>query len=65
MVFRCDDWFLAVKVGSWGRLGDEEHLYVPVARDSALHIKSAEHKTLAYGMGRSYGDVCLNVSCSL
>lgn len=65
MVFRCDDWFLAVKVGSWGRLGDEEHLYVPVARDSALHIKSSEHKTLAYGMGRSYGDVCLNVSGSL
>jgi FAD/FMN-containing dehydrogenase len=54
-----------VKVGSWGRLSDEEHVYIPVSRDSALQIDSADHKTLPYGMGRSYGDVCLNASGSL
>ena len=54
-----------MKLQSWGRLSEEEHDYVPLARASSLHIKSPDQKILAHGMGRSYGDVCLNPGGSL
>ena len=49
-----------MKVGSWGRLNYEDHAFVPVSRDHAPERKETHKKTLPYGMGRSYGDVCLN-----
>jgi FAD/FMN-containing dehydrogenase len=50
-----------VKVASWGRLGEWEHeprfLY---DRERVAGVLAACKPGLAYGMGRSYGDVCLN-----
>ena len=49
-------------VSSWGRLSNDLHALVPLhdrtALDSALAGPNAQG--LAYGNGRSYGDVCLN-----
>lgn len=51
-----------VKVSSWGRLSHEEHnvrdLCSPFQYDSAF--KGLSGSALAFGMGKSYGDVCLN-----
>lgn len=49
-----------VGISSWGRLGNWEH-DVRVLNDRH-HIYQLQSKGpgLAYGMGRSYGDVCLN-----
>lgn len=49
-----------MKLSAWGRLSEEEYAYVSLPRDSALHIENPDRKTLVHGMGRSYGDVCLN-----
>ncbi|EEB79471.1 FAD binding domain protein [marine gamma proteobacterium HTCC2148] len=49
-----------MKLRSWGRLSEEEHPYIPLSRASSLHIEHPDKKILAHGMGRSYGDVCLN-----
>ncbi|HUW77632.1 MAG TPA: FAD-binding oxidoreductase [Candidatus Nanopelagicaceae bacterium] len=50
-----------MKLSSWGRLDNAEHNVQPITDTqqvpSAL-LKSAPG--IAYGMGRSYGDVCLN-----
>ncbi len=51
-----------VAVHSWGRLSAGEHAVVALSdrgqiRDS---LKNATTLGLAHGMGRSYGDVCLN-----
>jgi FAD/FMN-containing dehydrogenase len=49
-----------VAVTSWGRLGPWPHEVETLQRD-ASHLPLHENKSgLAYGMGRSYGDVCLN-----
>ena len=50
-------------ISSWGRLSHDEHIVIPLtdlksAKDQ-ISIHSPEHG-LAYGMGRSYGDVGLN-----
>lgn len=55
-----------VAISSWGRLSRHEHTLVTLSDRTRV----AEHlgKTkpgLAYGMGRSYGDVCLNPEGSL
>lgn len=48
-------------VGSWGRLGQWEHEVQTLYSKNPIHAQlQQDHKGLAYGMGRSYGDVCLN-----
>lgn len=50
-----------VNVGSWGRLGAWPHEVRPLTQHGPLRLPPAnESRGLAYGMGRSYGDVCLN-----
>ncbi|WP_353236181.1 FAD-binding oxidoreductase [Diaphorobacter ruginosibacter] len=48
-------------VNSWGRLGKPEHRLVPLAhgRDVGSSIAGST-PAIAFGNGRSYGDVCLN-----
>ncbi|MEB0047237.1 MULTISPECIES: FAD-binding oxidoreductase [unclassified Pseudomonas] len=46
-------------VGSWGRLGKFPHTVQPVATRKRLLLEPGK-QGLAYGNGRSYGDVCLN-----
>lgn len=50
-----------VAVSSWGKLSNLEHEVIALSNrnEAALHLKQ-ESFGLAYGMGRSYGDVCLN-----
>jgi FAD/FMN-containing dehydrogenase len=50
-----------VEMGSWGRLGTWPHRLRPLngRAPTALPLDPGSHG-LAYGMGRSYGDVCLN-----
>ena len=50
-----------VAVTSWGRLGNWDHEVLALTdRDRVgLQLKSSP-SGIAYGMGRSYGDVCLN-----
>ena len=49
-----------MRVSSWGRLNAEQHHVLPL--NSAGHAPPPEagQFALPYGMGRSYGDVCLN-----
>jgi len=48
-------------VSSWGRLGQWEHEVRALAERAQLPRQLQAGKPgLAYGMGRSYGDVCLN-----
>lgn len=50
-----------VAVGSWGRLGSWEHQIRTLSHRS--RVAGLLHDTqpgIAHGMGRSYGDVCLN-----
>lgn len=49
-----------VKVSSWGRLSADEHTVLALFRDNLNQTLLAKDQGLAYGMGRSYGDVCLN-----
>jgi len=53
-----------VAVGSWGRLGRWPHEAYRLAHDlprlPGVSGQAAGQSGLAYGMGRSYGDVCLN-----
>ena len=50
-----------VAVSSWGRLGNFEHdvLALSDRHQVATQLKNSQ-AGIAYGMGRSYGDVCLN-----
>ncbi|CAG1020749.1 L-gulonolactone oxidase [Patescibacteria group bacterium] len=50
-----------VNVSSWGRLGQWEHdvQFLTDRNQIATQIKNTS-SGVAYGMGRSYGDVCLN-----
>jgi FAD/FMN-containing dehydrogenase len=50
-----------VAVSSWGRLSNDEHEVIALfdAQHITRQLKS-HHAGIAYGMGRSYGDVCLN-----
>lgn len=50
-----------VAVTSWGRLSHEEHsLAVLANRVQAESVVASSKHGIAYGMGRSYGDACLN-----
>jgi len=50
-----------VAVGSWGRLGIHDHRMQLLADRARVHGDiSGQRQGLAFGMGRSYGDVCLN-----
>ncbi len=49
------------QIGSWGRLQLPWHNVYPLKdRRSTLTTLKTQQPGLAYGMGRSYGDVCLN-----
>ena len=55
-----------VTVVSWGRLARAEHAAAPLG--DRLQVGAALRAAtpgLAYGMGRSYGDACLNPSGTL
>ena len=49
-------------VSSWGRLSDEPHRIVSLNDTSKVKslVCQSPHAGVAHGMGRSYGDVCLN-----
>ena len=49
------------KVSSWGRLSAHSHDMVDLSDRSGISGVLAKHRPgIAHGMGRSYGDVCLN-----
>jgi FAD/FMN-containing dehydrogenase len=49
------------QVSSWGRLSARPHEVVGLSDCSRVSDVLAKHRPgIAYGMGRSYGDVCLN-----
>lgn len=49
------------KVSSWGRLNAHKHVVTEINDRSQIPALLQSHKSgLAYGMGRSYGDICLN-----
>ncbi len=55
-----------VAVSSWGRLGEWRHRLLPLHdRDRVAAELAPDVPGIAYGMGRSYGDVCLNPGGSL
>lgn len=49
-------------VSSWGRLSSQLHHVIGLNDPARIKdlLSSGPHPGLAYGMGRSYGDVCLN-----
>ncbi len=50
-----------VAIGAWGRLGRHEHRLQALSDRVRVPAQlAAQQPGLAYGMGRSYGDVCLN-----
>ena len=50
-----------VAITSWGRLSHEEHSVAAIAnRMQAESVVARSKHGIAYGMGRSYGDACLN-----
>ncbi len=50
---------MTAEVSSWGRLGKSTHDLLPLFDDQLLPL-SLNKSGLAFGNGRSYGDVCLN-----
>jgi FAD/FMN-containing dehydrogenase len=53
------------RVSSWGRLNAEPHHVLPLDGVGHAPPPEAGQRVLPYGMGRSYGDVCLNPGGSL
>jgi len=51
-----------VKVSSWGQLDHHEHnvSYLSNRDNVASQLVNSPSRGIAYGMGRSYGDICLN-----
>lgn len=50
-----------VAISSWGRLHCEEHdVFMLTNREKPLATMSSGQSSIAFGMGKSYGDVCLN-----
>jgi FAD/FMN-containing dehydrogenase len=47
-------------VSSWGRLGAEPHDVVELTDRTAVAAAVAGRSGIAHGLGRSYGDACLN-----
>ena len=54
-------------VSSWGRLSADEHEIVMLSDPikAVSHVRGQRGLGLAHGMGRSYGDVCLNPGATL
>lgn len=50
---------MAALVSSWGRVGAHPHHLVPLTHTDFINPENGL-KSLAFGNGRSYGDVCLN-----
>lgn len=50
------------KISSWGRLNKELHEIIILRNPNQIHTEFPNTKTkgIFYGMGKSYGDVCLN-----
>jgi FAD/FMN-containing dehydrogenase len=52
---------MKVVTTSWGRVARaEQFVHEPAYLDEAVQIATGAPNYLAYGLGRSYGDVCLN-----
>jgi FAD/FMN-containing dehydrogenase len=53
---------VVMRIGSWGRLNAELHQVLRMDGMTGLALPQPEagRSVLPYGMGRSYGDVCLN-----
>jgi FAD/FMN-containing dehydrogenase len=50
-----------VAISSWGRISNDEHsLLILNDRKKIQNVIASSQNSLAYGNGRSYGDVCLN-----
>ena len=50
-----------VAISAWGRLGTADHHMQPLADRTRIKTEiTGQRQGLAFGMGRSYGDVCLN-----
>ena len=50
-----------VAISAWGRLGTADHHMQPLADRTRIKTEiTGQGQGLAFGMGRSYGDVCLN-----
>lgn len=52
-----------VKVSSWGRLDASEHDWRALQSPDLVRTdltRETHQRGIAHGMGRSYGDVCLN-----
>ncbi|MGZ4995161.1 MAG: FAD-binding protein [Methylobacter sp.] len=50
-----------MKMSSWGQLSADKHVVTDINdRNQISALLQAHQSGLAYGMGRSYGDVCLN-----
>lgn len=48
-------------ISSWGRLSSFPHEVIDlVSPQQAIHQITGHHPGIAHGMGRSYGDICLN-----
>ena len=47
-------------VSSWGRLGTEPHDVIELTDRTAVAAAVTGKSGIAHGLGRSYGDVCLN-----
>lgn len=47
------------KISSWGRLNAHAHTVIDLTNRHQLPI-SSQTQGIAFGMGRSYGDICLN-----
>lgn len=55
-----------MKISSWGRLSHEQHCVVALDDPGTLPTKIQRCLPgISYGMGRSYGDVCLNPNGTL
>ena len=53
-------------VTSWGRVARADHsVYEPAFADELADILATQAPCLAYGLGRSYGDSCLNTAGGL
>jgi FAD/FMN-containing dehydrogenase len=49
------------KISSWGRLSADLHRVIPLSNREHLSEVIGQHLPgIAHGMGRSYGDICLN-----
>lgn len=54
------------KVTSWGRtLTADQHVHEPAFADEVPEMLRRDSPSIGYGLGRSYGDVCLNNGGSL